>query len=268
MIKRICNPDGTEPEIFGDEFGDAASGTRLNPDGYYAPSRVFGIVLSVPNDLDAYRQVRVKMGNLPDVSKKKRYKSRFEIKARRLSKDHKRLFSKLLGRCSISYAFVVDKLNGTPVGWDDYDTSERMIALLLYSIESVVDILDDEKIWIVMDDHNSYHTDWAEEYIKWRISDLSHQYGKSIVVTFESSSAGKHKIELQSTDMIAHSVFLDGEREIRHFRKLANVNVRVLSEEDSIVQPGLAWAKCRSKNLHHTSNDSNQMTYVIVEVYG
>ncbi len=247
--------------IYADEFGDPSSGYELKPDNIYEPSRVFGFGIAVPSNDVEFRQIRVKLGELDDVREILHHKKRKELKSRRLPPDKQVWVADRIGECSVSYAFVVDKANSHPQGWDDYDGAHRMLALALYSVEQVIQTLNEIFIEAVFDDHTAYHKPWVNDVIRSKQNEFYSRFGKTVRIIFAKSSSGDFAEPLQTVDMVAFATLLDQERGLYDLSGRTRVEITLLDGNDSVEQTQL-----KSKNRRRAVFPPRYGYYSIVTV--
>ena len=231
--------------IYADEFGDPSSGYELKHDDIYEPSRVFGFGIAVPSNDGEFRQIRVKLGEFEDVRELLRHKKKPEVKSRKLPANRQKWVADRIGECSVSYAFVVDKENSHPQGWDDYDGAHRMLALALYSVEQVIQTLNESFIEAVFDDHTAYHNPWVNEAIRSKQNEFYSRFGKTVRIIFAKSSSGDFAEPLQTVDMVAFATLLDQERRLYDLSGRTRVEITVLDSNDSVKQTRLENKKRR-----------------------
>ena len=247
--------------IYADEFGDPSSGYELKQRGSYEPSRVFGYGIAVPSNDSEFRQIRVKLGELDDVREILSHKKRKELKSRRLPPDKQMWVADRIGECSVSYAFVVDKANSHPQGWDEYDSVERMLALALYSVEQVIQTLNECFIEAVFDDHTAYHNPWVNEVIRSKQTEFYSKFGKTVTIIFAKSSSGDFTNPLQTVDMVAFATLLNQERGQHDLSGRTRVEIALLDGNDSVKQTQL-----KSKNRRREVFPPRYGYYSIVTV--
>lgn len=247
--------------IYADEFGDPSSEYELKQRGSYEPSRVFGYGIAVPSNDSEFRQIRVKLGEFEDIRELLCRRRKKEIKSRRLPPDKQVWVADQIGECSISYAFVVDKANSHPQGWDDYDGAQRMLALALYSVEQVIQTLNESFIEAVFDDHTAYHNPWVNEVIRSKQNEFYSRFGKTVRIIFAKSSSGDFAEPLQIVDMVAFATLLNQERGQHNLSGRTRVEITLLDGNDSVEQTQL-----KSKNRRREDRPPRYGYYTIVTV--
>ena len=234
--------------IVGDEIGDPSKKYRLGEDGFYEPSQIFGFGLSVPDSFKKYSTIRVQLGEFGDIKEILPPKKVKELKTRRLPYKFQKFVARMIRSRSKSYAFVIDKSREKPIGYDDYSSSECMIALAFYSIEKILDTIKDRYILVILDDHSAYHQHWVDPFIKMKIETYRQYMGKEVRIIFGRSSSGRFANPLQTVDAVAYATLNDVERGRPTLRNDAKIDVHILDNSESIVQPGMLDYKIMSKN--------------------
>lgn len=219
---------------YGDEFGDTADNPRKDKDGYYNPSSVFGFGVAVPYDTESFANIRVELEELDDVKDRLGKNRRREIKTRKLSDASKTWVARRISKRSRSYVYAVDKFGEHPLGWDDYDPGERMVAMALYVVYDMVSNIDADCIHFIFDRHSALETPWAIAFMTDRMSAISAQTGKKITFDTRSSSNSDYSRELQVVDGVAHFGLLSLERGSPQFMRQARSDLRMLDSSDSI----------------------------------
>lgn len=227
--------NGRRPDVLGDEFGDPADNPQQGKDGVYNPTRFFGYGISMPSNPETFGTIRIQLGELPEVKKKWGRRNNKEIKTRKLSKKNQLWLAKKLSRDSDSFALVVNKEGELPIGWSDYTSAERMIALAMYAIRQAVMLEDKTDLTIIFDQHSVFDSDWAKSFIDDYLSNLELETKKTIHFDTGKSSSGPYSNELQVVDAISHFTFLERENKQRHLRKKAHIKVYALGAEDNII---------------------------------
>ena len=210
--------------VFMDEFGDTGDKPMEVRKGIFNPSKVFGFGCTVTGDPERLGRVSQEIRDAKGISK--------EVKARKLDYREKVEMSRcLVMTATVSYALGFDKNMATQsVTWMSYDGVHRQVMMLVRTLDMVLSQRSGSFYHVVFDDHNSYKPSVARTALDDGFEWLSERHGVDLTCESARSSSGEFKDQLQSNDIVPHSMILQLEREEPSISGILGVRQRLLGK--------------------------------------
>ena len=215
--------------VFMDEAGDTGKVPICVEEKrrIYNPSRIFGFGCSVVTDRDSFGNVSINMRRRKGIY--------VEMKTRKLepeekigmAADYRKTGTRAIG-------VFIDKNSSVPKGWIEQSGSEDHVGTLLQASRKVATNIPEKRIHFVIDNHDSYQKEGMDRAIEEGFKRLASDTDKTITYKICRSSSGKYRDELQTNDIVPHSLILKHERCTDSVSKKLNITEFKLDEDDEI----------------------------------